>query len=31
MLTRLTTVATLTDIKQQSATTSFSMQIATFS
>jgi len=31
MLTRLTPVATLTDTKQQSATTSFSMQIVTFS
>jgi len=31
MLTRLTPVATLTDTKQQSATTSFSTQIVTFS
>jgi len=31
MLTRLTPEATLIDTKQQSATTSFSMQILTFS
>jgi len=31
MLTRLTPVATLIDTKQQSATTSFSTQIVTFS
>jgi len=31
MLTSLTPVATLTDTKQQSATTSFSTQIVTFS
>jgi len=31
MLTRLTPVATLTDTRQQSATTSFSTQIVTFS
>jgi len=31
MLTRLTSVATLVDAKQQSTTTSFSTQIATFS
>jgi len=31
MLTRLTLVATLIDTKQQSATTSFSTQIVTFS
>jgi len=31
MLTRLTPVATLTDTKQQSATTCFTMQIITFS
>jgi len=31
MLTRLTSVATLIDTKQQSATTSFSTQILTFS
>jgi len=31
MLTRLTPVATLIDTKQQSATTSFSPQIVTFS
>ena len=31
MLTRLTSVATLIDTKQQSATISFSTQIATFS
>ena len=31
MLTRLTTVTTLIDTKQQSATTSFSTQIVTFS
>jgi len=31
MLTKLTPVATLIDTKQQSATTSFSTQIVTFS
>jgi len=31
MLTRLTPVATLIDTEQQSATTSFSTQIVTFS